>query len=156
MYHETYKNLLISTPSIQSKILFHAWIMVDNHVVKKNSRPIFKNRRTGRSFLGKSSDLIKGETILIQELYNQRTKQKQFELIDIPITATYLFYFPFSEFFTKQGRISRRLPDLSNLFEAPSDALTKAQIISDDTIIHSFDFSRRLPAARARWNRAAL
>ena len=44
----------------------------------------------------------------------------------------------------RKGKISQRLPDLSNLYELPQDCLTEAGVIHDDHLICSHDLSRRL------------
>jgi Holliday junction resolvase RusA-like endonuclease len=60
------------------------------------------------------------------------------------VWALFKFYYPKERFFTKQRRPSLTLPDLSNLYELPQDALTKAGIIEDDWQIKSHDKSRIL------------
>jgi len=61
-----------------------------------------------------------------------------------PCSVRFLFIYPKDEFFTKKGLRSKNLPDLSNLFESVQDALQKAQIIEDDSLIRSHDKSRMM------------
>lgn len=130
--------------------LYHAYIRLDKHTVKKNSRPIFRNRSTGRAFIGKSQGLHSAEAHLISEFRRAILRKPNFKEIDQPIWCVFLFYFKANDFVVKQGprrgRLSQRIPDLSNLVELPADCLTKAGIISDDHLICSLDLSRRLPA----------
>jgi hypothetical protein len=46
-----------------------------------------------------------------------------------------LWLFECSRFFTKKGTINQRSGDLTNLIQGPEDALTKAGIIADDSLI---------------------
>lgn len=124
---------------------FIAEIYVNSHVVKKNNRPIFKSRRGGVPFIGKNPDLVRAEALMHNEIVRQRLKQK----IHYPLTgyihANFLFYFPPNVFYTKKGDRSKKVPDLSNLYELPQDALQQAGVIENDTQIDSHDGSRRLP-----------
>lgn len=129
--------------------LFHCFIKVPRHMVKKNSRNIMRNRRTGRLFPGKSPDLVHAEHRLLHAFRSQIVRSKSFKTIDRPVWVVYLFYFPRDEFVVKKGprkgKLSGRMPDLSNLFELPSDALQDAGVIENDRLICSYDLSRRLP-----------
>jgi Holliday junction resolvase RusA-like endonuclease len=129
--------------------LFHCYLKVPRHIVKKNRRNIFRNRQTGRMFPGKSNDLISAEARLINAFRTQIMRDRQFATIDRPIWCVFLFYFPASDFSVKKGprkgKMSGRMPDLSNLLELPADALQDAGVIENDRLICSFDLSRRLP-----------
>lgn len=101
-----------------------------NPVVKKNSRPIWKNRRTGKGMLGKSDALVAAE----EEAYYQLKEQMRG---DYPVLGKlhvkFLFY-----------RKDQRHTDLSNLIEFPADCLQRAGIIENDVQIESLDGSRKL------------
>lgn len=129
--------------------LFHAHIKVPRHIVKKNSRPIRFNRRTGQRFIGKSYELAHAEIRLEDQLRNHVLKIPGFSTITKTVWAVFLFYFPHKDFLVKRGdrkgNLSRRMPDLSNLIELPADCLQKAGIIENDHLICSLDLSRRLP-----------
>jgi len=129
--------------------LFHCYIKVPRHVVKKNSRDIRVDRRTGRMWPGKSNELLFAERRLVSAFRTKVLRDPHFKTITTPVWVVYLFYFPKDEFIVKKGprkgRISGRLPDLSNLFEIVSDSLEDAGIIENDRLISSFDLSRRLP-----------
>jgi Holliday junction resolvase RusA-like endonuclease len=130
--------------------LFHAFIKLDKHIVKKNSRPIKRNRRTWKPFIGKSDELMVGEVFMHAAFRKAMMAHKDFKTIDRPVWAVFWFFFPAPDFAVKKGdrkgKLSNRLPDLSNLYELPQDCLQKASVISNDNLICSHDLSRRLPA----------
>jgi len=105
-------------------------------IIKKNHRPIYINRTTGKRFLGKSKRLSDYEDWAVVSLkegivdyfegYSNLNELPKFKLFPIKelIQITYKFYCK-----------TKRKVDLSNLIEAPQDCLVKADIISDDSII---------------------
>jgi len=104
-------------------------------IIKKNHRPIYINRATGKRFLGKSKRLSDYETWAVTCLKEGIVEYWEgmisgelpgFKLFPIkePIQITYKFYCK-----------TKRRVDVSNLIEAPQDCLVKADIISDDSII---------------------
>lgn len=134
----------------QLRPFFYVSIEVDKHVVKKNSRDIFMNRKTGRMFPSKSPDLKQAETLLI----NAMTIAKQRLGVDRysgPIWAVFNFRFPRKEYYCQTkgtkgepiGRRNSKIPDLSNLYELPQDCLEKAGVILNDSLIEAHDGSRR-------------
>lgn len=126
------------------EILFYAKIDVEQHGIKKNNRPIFRNKRTGKSFLGKSSRFKGLESNLVLELQSLRNKYQITEPIKGALWAMLLF--GCKDFYTSRGTVSRGIGDLSNLIELPQDALQAAGIIENDAQIYSLDLSRRFPA----------
>lgn len=92
-------------------------------------------------FPGKSSKLITAEKHLINEFKKQANRKP----IEFPINLMMLFYFRRDIFYTKRGTQSKRLPDLSNLYQLPEDCLQQAGIITNDTIVSGHDGSRRMP-----------
>lgn len=126
--------------------LFHCFIPVERHLSKKNSRPLMRNRRTGRPFVGKSLDLKLAENHLVNTFRLEVLRRPTFRTITCPIWAVFLFHFPRNVYYTKQGQISQRLPDLSNLYELPQDTLQAAGVIENDHLICAHDLSRRLPS----------
>lgn len=123
-------------------------IEVQSHVIKKNSRPIYRNG--SKTFLGKSKELINAEKAMTLNLRSQANIQGLKGPINDPLWVIMHFYFPRERFFTKKKQISRTLPDLSNLMQLPEDCLIEAGIIEDDSQIHSVDLSRRLPSHEYR------
>jgi Holliday junction resolvase RusA-like endonuclease len=126
-------------------IIFYCKIQISRHSSKKNEkRPMF-NKGSNRFFIGKTSKAKYVENELIHRLQIEKLKTR----IDLPITcdinAKLTFYFPESVYFTKKGDRSKKLPDLSNLYELPQDCLQKVGIIQNDTQIVSHDGSRRKP-----------
>lgn len=130
---------------------FHAYIKLEKHEAKKNNRPIYKNKKTGKRFLGKSDSLKSTEHLLIADLGSRRNLCKIFSPIAEPVWCIFLFKFEKSKFYTKAGIQNKKLPDQSNLYQLPEDCLQKAGIIQDDGQIFSHDLSRRLP-----WHETAL
>lgn len=134
--------------------LFHFYLKVPKHIVKKNRRPIKRRWDTGKPFLGKSAELTHAENKLTDLLRIKILRDPKFKMISCPVWCVFLFYFPPEEFVVKRGErkgcLSGRLPDLSNLIEMPQDALQKSGVIQNDNLICSLDLSRRLPGeARA-------
>jgi len=104
-----------------------------NPIVKKNTRPVYVNKATGKRFIGKSKRLKEYENNSVMQL--KKFKRLYYKLnssgevvddfpISNPIQVMYKFY-----------RGTRHKVDTSNLIEAPQDCLIKAGIISDDSII---------------------
>lgn len=97
---------------------------------KKNSQQIFKNRRTGRSFIAPSK---------VYQEYEEEAgyflRPKPDSPIDYPVHVKCLFYMP-----------TYRAVDRTNLEEAAHDALVKWGILLDDNrdIIASGDGTRVL------------
>lgn len=128
-----------------SDILFKCLIKVNRHGIKKNSKQIFVNKKTGSRFIASSNNSKVSECWLMARLHIEKIKQKIDQPIDCDLNATFKFYFPKSVYFTKKGPRSKTLSDLSNLYELPQDCLQKSGIILNDTLICSHDGSRRLP-----------
>lgn len=70
---------------------------------------------------------------------------KKIKMIEYPVWSVFRFIFPRDVYFTKKGKINKKLPDLSNLYQLPEDLLQKCKIIENDNLIHSHDYSRRIP-----------
>lgn len=138
-----------NTIAANGDAIFHCFMRLEKHTVKKNKRPIKINHRTGNRFIGKSNELVCAEQQMINIFRRQILRSKDFKIIDRPIWCVFLFYFPEDDFVVKngprKGRMSGRLPDLSNLYELPQDCLQKAGVIANDNLICSHDLSRRLP-----------
>jgi len=126
----------------EAGIVFRCVLPVDSHVVKKNNRNIFFNKKTGRMFPGKSSRLKSAED------YFKEQFEKEWEgkpPIDFPVNAMMVFYFNELDFYTKKGTVSKKIPDLSNLYQLPEDCLQKAGVLDNDHYICGHDGSRRYP-----------
>jgi hypothetical protein len=128
-------------------LIFRCIIPVEEHVVKKNGRNIYVNRKTGQLFPGKSSRLVKAENHLIKELRDAwwRHGPEDKTPINYSINVMMLFYFNEKEFYTKKGIMSKHIADISNLYQLPEDTMQKAKIIENDHYIAGHDGSRRLP-----------
>jgi Holliday junction resolvase RusA-like endonuclease len=126
------------------ELIFYGKIAVERNYSKKNNRPLYKNRGTGRSFIGKSPELKAAENHLVRQLRILRDKQG--------ITQPYkgavwlMLQFGCANYFTVRGSVSRQIGDLSNMIELPQDALQEAGIIENDAQVHSLDLSRRIPS----------
>lgn len=127
-------------------LLFSATFSLPSHGIKKNSKDILFNKATGRRFVASNAKAKKQENQLVNLLLLEKNK-KQLSTIKDRVWLKLEFYFPKDKFFTKKSTISKKLPDLSNLYQMPEDALEKAKIIDNDTLIDSHDGSRRLMSA---------
>ena len=126
------------------RLLFYANIKVERHFTKKNSRPIY--RRGGKPFLGKDPAFAKAENAMVQELRLQASNSRITQPFEDDVWAMFLFHF--DNYYVKDGsRRSKRIGDLSNLYQMPEDCLQKAGIIKDDSQICSHDLSRRIPSS---------
>lgn len=124
-------------------ILFEAEISVDGHGSKKNSKNLFVNRRTGRTFITSSNKAKVAEASMVAELGRRRIEYTWLPIRD-PVIAKFTFIYPKDEFYTKKGQRSKNLPDISNLYELPQDALQSAGILENDRLIRGHDGSRIL------------
>lgn len=125
------------------KILFSCKIQVPRHSSKKNEKVARLNY--SKLFIGKSKKAKFTEDWILKKLHLERIKQRV-DLITCDINARFIFYFPKTVYFTKNGERSRTIPDTSNLYELPADVLQKTRIIENDTQICSHDGSRRKPS----------
>lgn len=123
-------------------ILFKAYFKVPKHGILKNSKQLLFNKGTGKHFISKSDDAVICEQWMLARLRIEKIKQR-LDTISTDINAKYVFHFPKTVYYTKKGERSLRIPDLDNLLSMPNDCLQKAEVISNDTIICSFDGSHR-------------
>ncbi len=127
-------------------ILFRTILEVESHVVKKNSKQSFFSPKTGRSWVKRSDKAIAAQNYLEAALTSERRRQLNNATIDGDIQITLLFRF--KDFYTKTMSRNKKLPDLDNLLCLPLDALSKSQVILDDSNVCSVDGSRRLPGPK--------
>lgn len=123
-------------------VLFKIKTQVPNHAIKKNNKQIAYNKSNGRRFIISSNKAQAYEKWLTLKLKSLKM-QKNLETIDQLVNVSFKFSFPKSVYYTKKNEISKRLPDMSNLYQAPEDALQKAGILENDYLIGSHDDSRR-------------
>lgn len=128
-----------------SEVLFKCLIKVNRHGILKNNKQIFVNKKTGARFITSSQNSKTSEQWLLSKLHLEKLKNKIDDSINCDINAKFIFYFPESVYYTKKGHRSLKLPDLDNLFGLVNDCLQKSQIITNDTLICSFDGSKRMP-----------
>lgn len=102
------------------------YIILGEPPVKKNSSQIV--RRGKKPFLLPSKAYMSWKDAAILQLKTQHRGDP----IEGELHATFTFYVG-----------ARRKPDLSNLYEAPQDAMEEAGIINNDYFIVSHDGSRR-------------
>lgn len=127
----------------ETPCLFKCRIKVSRHSSKKNEKEPARAR--GRSYIRKTEAARHVEGLLIRAFNIEKIKQRIDDPIDCDIQAVFTFYFPKSVYFTKKGKRSHKLPDLSNLYQLPEDILQRTGIIVNDTQIESHDGSRRAP-----------
>jgi Holliday junction resolvase RusA-like endonuclease len=123
----------------EADLLFYAGFYVDEFTSKKNQKTIFKNRSTGRMFIA-SKNASAERTLALQILQNGIWNKK---IIAESIRAVFRFHYPDN----KDGSRTARVMDLSNLYQGPEDALTKAGVIVDDKLIESHNGSCRIYGA---------
>lgn len=124
------------------KLLFSISYQVPTHSIKKNQRPIYRDFKTGKPFLGKTQEKKDIENLHVSYLM-QMACQQNLETITDDLEAEFLFVYPKQELFTlgKKPRRKLNLGDLSNLIQMPEDALQKAKIIKNDAQILSYGSS---------------
>jgi Holliday junction resolvase RusA-like endonuclease len=127
---------------MSGKVLFNTTLRVDKFAIKKNSKQIFMNKKTGNRFIASNHKAKHLEDMLTHLLIKERLKQR-LDTYTGWCNAKLVFHFPATVFNTKKGTFSHRVGDLSNLFEAVTDSLQKAQIIENDRMIFSFNGSHR-------------
>lgn len=135
------------TPDVDPRLLFHAILYPKTLVVKKNNRPIFRNQKTGRSFIGKSQALVESERDLLLQLQSARNELRVFEPIKCRVFLRILFYM--EQITNANGSFNKRQQDLDNLLAGPLDALQAASIIQNDNLIMSV-FAEKVPAKETR------
>ncbi len=72
------------------------------------------------------------DQLWVQRMQYQASMTGTWEPIDYPVWATFIFYI------ARKGKY-----DLSNLYQGVEDALVKALILEDDSLIESHDGSRK-------------
>lgn len=123
--------------------LFECIIELDRFAIKKNSKKIFRNKWTSKPFIAsntKAQDLM---AKLNAALLAEKLRHKDFKTIDFDVNISFQFYFPTKSYYTKLGKRSPKIGDLSNLIEAPQDALQKVGILQNDSLINGLDGSFR-------------
>lgn len=115
---------------------------VTAHTSKKNDKTIFKNKRTGAMFIGGTAK-SRGNLQALIDNFTLQGKKQLTETIDEPIRVAMRFHYPY----TKKGLIPKKIMDLSNLYQGPEDALQKAGVIRDDSLIESHSGSGRVYGA---------
>ena len=125
-----------------SNEVFKAIIELPKFPIKKNSKAIFRNRATGRPFIASNSKAQNLMNILNAELLKAKMMNKC-GLIDYDVNVSFQFYFPAKVYWTKSGKRSPKVGDLSNLVESPQDALQKVGILQNDSLINGLDGSFR-------------
>lgn len=126
-------------------LLFHIYIPLEDHTIKKNNRPIMVNRASRRPFVGKSEKLKKAEMLLTTKFNQQRGKMQMLHPITDDVWLICYFHYAKDSYFTKQGVRKKTLGDLSNHYQIVEDCLQDAKIIENDSQIQAHDFSRILP-----------
>lgn len=121
-------------------VLFKIEVEVERHFVLKNSKNIRLNRRTGQRFIASNDDVVEGKK------YLERIFRENFsgEPIKSYVNMKCEFVFPHSYFFTKKKERSRRVADLSNLYQVVEDALEASGVLLNDNLIEAHDGSRRV------------
>lgn len=140
------------SPFETNQVLFHAYIPTDEHIVKKNNKTLGQRRsRSGRlvPFIRSTQKQKSAEERMVLELRSRANDHVHNSLNGFPITdpvwCVFNFFYNHARYYTRKNQRSLTLPDLSNLYELPQDALQKAGILKNDHLIRAHDFSRILP-----------
>jgi Holliday junction resolvase RusA-like endonuclease len=120
------------------RVLFTAEIIVSKHYSKKNSKVISYRRGRGNSaasrpFIRTTNEARMAEEFLVLSLQSRARELNFSSPIDIPVRLLCVLQLP--QLFTQKRTINLRSGDASNLVQGPEDALTKAGIIIDDSLI---------------------
>ena len=102
-------------------------IIPGDAVSKKNSRPIHRSRRTGKSFLGKSRRLRAAERVAVDCVVDSGV-----EAITCDVAVSFVAY----------TRTLQRI-DLSNMVQLYEDALQIGGVLRNDSQIRSLDGTRQ-------------
>ena len=103
-------------------------------VVLKNSKQIIRNPKTGKPLLVPSTQAKKSLRVAGLHLQSQwRSRPPIKGPVHLVITS-----------FGPWKRSSLTLPDASNLYQLPEDALQAAGVLADDRQVESHDGSRRV------------
>lgn len=130
----------------ECRILFRSTFEVPYHAVQKNNRPIFRNSRSGRAFLGKSKRLTTATDWLVLNLRKASANLHLSKPFQGPLHLLCVFYL--DNYWTKAGVQNKKIPDLDNMICFIQDCLQTAEVIVDDGMIECLDGSRRLPGSR--------
>jgi len=125
------------------EILFQAYFRCLRHSSKKNEKRI--HNAGSRQWIGSSNKATECEKWMMRALQNEKLKQRLDKPIECDISAKFIFYFPKTVYYTKKGERSKSLSDLDNLTQLPLDCLQKSGVILNDTLVCSFDGTRRMP-----------
>lgn len=123
--------------------VFKIRVEVERHFILKNSKNIWINRKTGARFIASNNDVMEGKEFLtrvFRENFHGKTIQSY-------VNARMIFTFPHSIFYTKKKERSRRIADLSNLYQLVEDSLEASGVLLSDNLIESHDGSKRLCGA---------
>lgn len=124
---------------------YYASIEVEKHISKKNAYQV--TGRGNKHWMRKASNITNAEDIMVLQMRQQAIHQKIYAPIGSDLHCMYVFYF--RDYYNKGTFLrNKKLNDLSNLIELPSDCLKTAGIIGDDCQICSFDGTRRMPSDR--------
>lgn len=122
--------------------LFKCIIELPAFPIKKNSKALYKNRRTGKMFIGTNKKALDLTDFLLRELIKAKNMSK-LETIDCDVNVSMQFFYPFHLFFNKKNKRSKRVADIGNLYQAIEDCLQKSSILLNDSLIDSHDGSGR-------------
>lgn len=122
-------------------IIFKASLKVHRHYVLKNNKQIVFNRKTRRPFIKSSNEVVEAKEYLVnifRSIHEGRPPISQY------VNLKCLFYFPQDVFFNKKKERSKKVADISNLYQIVEDALEEAGVIENDRLIESHNGSLRL------------
>lgn len=116
-----------------TNLLFRCQFDVPYFTSQKNAKTIHFKR--GRPFIASTAKSTSARGFLLSQLQMLARDANIGQPFDMEMRL--LLTFCLSNFYNKKGKIHRRSGDLDNLIAAPVDALVKAGIISDDSLLTS-------------------
>lgn len=127
-----------------NRLLFDCTIEVEKHSSLKNSKVIsykWTRKASGRArkipFLRTEDKTKRAQEFLLLSLQNRARQLLLNKPIGTAVRA--VWELQLTNFYTKNGTVNRRAGDITNLIQGCEDALTKANIIEDDSLICSME-----------------
>jgi len=113
--------------------IVHRYCIWGHPVILKNNKRLHLNRRTGKMFITSSESVKDYEKHAVLQL---RVQHRGRSALTGPLNLCMTFFGAWST--------TGRLPDMSNLYQAPEDLLQKAGVIEDDRQVVSHNGSQRV------------
>ncbi len=134
-----------STSKTPYSVLFQCRIeMPYGHYSKKNAKTIsWRGKHSAkRPFIRSTAKAVYIERYILSVLSGITSSLRPKKPLDGPLHGMFTVYSP--SFIRKDGHLNLRGGDLENLIQGPLDALTKAEIIKDDSLFTRLEAFKRI------------